>query len=166
VTAVLFLNQDWQPLAVARVPRALVLIGRGKAEALLNGVAPVQTPSCTFDRPAVIRLLNFVKRPRPRVRYTRQNIFKRDGHQCQYCGGRPKELTVDHVLPLSRGGRDWWDNVVAACTRCNHKKAARTPEEAHMVLKTNPAEPRLSSYLHLIGADTRPEWLPFLPAAV
>lgn len=162
---VLVLNQDWQPLAVARVPRALALIGRGKAEQLAVGVLPVQTPSCSIPRPSVIRLVNFIKRPRPKVRFSRQNVFKRDGFECQYCGARPRQLTIDHVQPVSRGGKDAWDNVVASCIRCNHKKAARTPDEARMVLKRKPCEPRLSSYLHLLGVDILPEWAPFLPAA-
>lgn len=162
---VLVLNQDWQPLALAKIPRALSLIQKGKAEILEQGVLPIVTPTCLLDRPSVIRLVNFVKRPRPRVRFTRQNVFKRDGYQCMYCGSRPRQLTLDHVLPLSRGGADAWDNVVACCQKCNHKKGARTPEEAHMVLKRIPAEPRISSYLHLLGVDTRPEWEPFLPAS-
>lgn len=162
MSTVLVLNQDYAVLAVARVPRALALIGRGRAELLEVGVQPVQTPSCTFDRPAVIRLVNFVKRPRPRVRYSRFEIFKRDGHECQYCGSRPKELTIDHVLPTSRGGTDTWDNTVASCSPCNRKKGARTPAEARMTLRSKPIEPRLTGYLHLTGAEMRPEWQPFL----
>jgi len=160
---VLVLNQDWSPLSVAKMPRALTLVSDGKAEVLEHGVAPIVTPTCSLDRPSVIRLMNYVKRPRPHVRYTRINLFKRDGFQCMYCGKRPRNLTVDHVLPLSRGGKDTWDNTVAACVVCNHKKAAHTPEEAKMPLKRIPYEPKLSSYLHLIGVDVRPEWQPFLP---
>lgn len=162
-TPVLVLNQDWSPLAIARVPRALTLIGNGKAEVLEHGVAPITTPTCSVPRPSVIRLITFVSRPRPHVRYTRQNLFKRDGFTCQYCFKRTKELTIDHVIPISRGGSDTWNNVVTSCRACNHRKGARTPQEAHMLLRTQPYEPKISSYLHLIGADVRPEWTPFLP---
>lgn len=163
-TNVLVLNQDWSPLATARVPRALALIDRGKAEVLHHGVEPIMTPSCVFERPSVIRLVNYVKRPRPKVRFTRHNVFKRDLHVCQYCGTRPKELTIDHVIPLSRGGADSWTNVVACCRKCNHKKGARTPDEARMTLLHKPLEPTLAGYLHLLGVGSEPEWAAFLPA--
>ncbi len=159
---VLVLNQNWEVLAVARVPRALALIDRGKAEILEHGVMPIITPSCSLQRPAVIRLVNFVKRPWPHVRYGRQNVFKRDLYTCQYCGSRPKQLTIDHVVPVSRGGRDRWDNVVTSCRPCNHRKGARTPEEARMQLRRKPVEVRLANYVHFLGIDARPEWLPFL----
>lgn len=163
--AVLVLNQDWQALAVAREPRALALIQRGKAEPLAFGVAPIQTPSCSIPRPAVIRLVNFVKRPRPRVRFTRHNVFLRDNHECAYCGKSMRSLTIDHVMPLSRGGRDEWTNVVASCFSCNHRKGPRTPQEAHMPLRHAPFEPKVGGWLHLIGVTPAPEWLPFLGEA-
>jgi 5-methylcytosine-specific restriction endonuclease McrA len=162
---VLVLNQNWEVLAVARVPRALALIDRGKAEILETGVLPVITSSCSFDRPAVIRLINFVKRPRPRVRFGRQNVFTRDLYTCQYCGSRPQDLTIDHVVPISRGGQDTWENVVAGCRSCNHRKGARTPDEARMQLRRKPVEPRLASYPHVLGIEARREWLPFLTSA-
>jgi 5-methylcytosine-specific restriction endonuclease McrA len=127
---------------------------------------PIQTPSCSLPRPSVIRLVNFVKRPRPKVRFTRREVFKRDGFTCQYCGKKPRELTIDHVQPTSRGGKDTWANTVAACTGCNRKKGARTPEEAHMTLRGKPSEPRLNSYVHLFSFEAQPEWLPFLPKMV
>lgn len=160
---VLVLNQDYAPLAVAREPRALALIGRGKAELLERGVLPIQTSSCMIDRPSVIRLISFVKRPRPHVRFSRQNVFKRDGFVCQYCGARPQRLTIDHVIPVSRGGKDVWTNVAAACLRCNHKKGAKTPDEARMVLARKPIEPVMAAHMHLIGVEARSEWLPYLP---
>ena len=163
--AVLVLNQNYEPLAVARVPRALMLVGAGKAEVIEHGVLPIWTPSCSIPRPSVIRLIDYIRRPRPHVRFTRHNVLKRDGYQCMYCGKRPKELTIDHVLPQSRGGPDAWDNVVTCCRPCNHRKGARTPEEARMPLHRRPFEPRITSYLHLLGLDTRPEWIPFLPSA-
>jgi 5-methylcytosine-specific restriction endonuclease McrA len=141
---VLVLNQNYEPLAVARVPRALVLLGNGRAEILEHGVVPISTPACSILRPSVIRLINYIKRPRPHVRFTLHNVFKRDGYQCMYCGKRPKQLTIDHVMPQSRGGTDTWDNVVASCRPCNHRKGARTPEEARMPLKRAPFEPRIA----------------------
>lgn len=163
-TNVLVLNQDYSPLSTAHVPRALSLLARGRAELLDIGVEPIRTPSCSIDRPSVIRLFEYIKRPRPKARFTRHQIFKRDGFQCQYCAKRPKELTVDHVIPLSRGGRDDFLNTVACCRPCNQRKGARTPQEAHMALLRIPAEPAVSNHLHLLGIDHRPEWAAFLPS--
>jgi 5-methylcytosine-specific restriction endonuclease McrA len=163
VTGVLVLNQDYRVLAVARVPRALALIDRGKAEVLEHGVLAIQTPSCAIARPAVIRLVTYVRRPRPRVRFGRQNVFKRDGFTCQYCGMRPRDLTIDHILLVSRGGKDVWENVTTSCRDCNRRKGARTPAEARMSLRCAPFEPRITSFLHLTAGMDRPEWAPFLP---
>jgi len=162
--AVLVLNMTYEPLTLAREPRALALIGRGRAEALAHGPNPIRTSSSEIPRPSVIRLMEFVRRPRPRVRFSRQNILKRDGHECQYCGARPHNLTIDHVMPASRGGQDTWENTVAACVRCNHKKGARTPQEAHMTLRTVPVEPKITGWLHLGIAALLPEWEPYFPA--
>lgn len=168
MNTVLVLNMTWEPLAVARIGRALSLLDRGRAEAIEHYVEPIRTSSCSIPRPSVIRLVNMVKRPRPKVRFTRHNVFKRDDFTCQFCGGRPKaqDLTIDHVHPTSRGGKDEWSNTVSACVKCNRKKGARTPEEARMPLRQKPYEPHMSGYLHLFSSDTRPEWLPFLPMAV
>ena len=76
-----------------------------------------------------------IKRPRPRVRLTRREIFIRDHHACQYCGIRTRDLTLDHVMPRHRGGRHSWDNLVSACRTCNHRKGGRTPDEARMLLR-------------------------------
>lgn len=164
-THVLVLNQNYEPLAVAKIGRALALVGRSKADILEYSVEPIVTPSCSLDRPSVIRLLDFIKRPRPRVRYGRQNVFKRDHHTCQYCGKQPRDLTIDHVMPLSRGGKDTWENTVAACTRCNRKKGARTPDEAGMALIQKPYEPKLTSYLHLTAGSDHPQWSNYFPSA-
>lgn len=158
----LVLNQDWSPLSTAHTPRALSLVSRGKAEVLQVGVQPIITPSCSLDRPSVIRLMEYIKRPRPQMRLTRQNIQKRDGFQCQYCAKRPAELTLDHVIPESRGGLFSWDNLVSCCRPCNKKKRNRTPEEAHMPLLRKPSEPKVSNYLHVLGISGRPEWEPYL----
>lgn len=159
--SVLVLNQTYEPLAVAREPRALALIGRGKAECLHLDPYPILTSSESIPRPSVIRLIEFVKRPRPKVRFSRHNVFKRDGHECQYCGKSPKVLTIDHIMPVSRGGRDTWENVTTSCVPCNHRKGARTPAEAHMTLRHQPFEPKVG-WLHLFGVETHPEWEVFL----
>ncbi len=159
----LVLNQNYEPLNVCSVRRAFVLVYRGKAEVLQgteNGIRGVEQ---AFHRPSVIRLRRHVRRPRPRLRLTRREIFARDRQRCQYCGRDDSELTLDHVLPRHRGGRHEWGNVVAACQRCNHRKAARTPREAGMRLIQKPVRPAATvatmfgHYLHRYN-----EWHPFL----
>jgi 5-methylcytosine-specific restriction endonuclease McrA len=118
----LVLNQNYEPLNVCNARRALVLVDGGKAEVLEHAELPIRTPSRLFPRPSVIRLVYMIKRPRPRVRLTRREIFLRDHHACQYCGIRTRDLTLDHVVPRHRGGRHSWDNLVSACRTCNHER--------------------------------------------
>ena len=142
---VLVLNQNYEPLSVAGVRRALALIGTGKAEVLEHGVLPIRTPSRELARPSVIRLVAYVKRPRPRVRFSRREVFRRDSYTCQYCGRKGGHLTLDHVFPRHRGGRDAWENLVTACRACNQRKGGRTPEEARMPLRRRPFEPKATA---------------------
>lgn len=101
-------------------------------------------------RPSVIRLVAFVRRPRHGVRFSRAAVFRRDRHTCQYCGVRPRvaDLTLDHVLPRHRGGRDTWENLVTACRPCNQRKGGRTPEEARMPLLCRPQTPTSLVHYH------------------
>jgi 5-methylcytosine-specific restriction endonuclease McrA len=101
--------------------------------------------------PRVVRLLDYDRIPNRSLRLNRHTIFARDEHRCQYCGQRlpASQLSVDHVLPRSRGGRTTWENVVCACLRCNVKKGGQTPQEAHMKLSTRPVRPKRSPLLTL-----------------
>jgi 5-methylcytosine-specific restriction endonuclease McrA len=162
----LVLNQNYEPLNVCNARRALVLVDGGKAEVLEHGLGPIRTPSRSFARPSVIRLVYMIKRPRPRVRLTRREIFIRDHHTCQYCGVRGRDLTLDHVVPRHRGGRHTWDNLVSACRACNHRKGGRTPEEARMQLRRPPAEPHATSYYlfhQYLENDSFRNWQKFIP---
>ena len=145
--AVLVLNQDYEPLNVCNARRAFVLIDRGKAEIMENGGGLLRSPSANFAVPSVIRLIYLIKRPRHQPRLTRRDVFVRDGYTCQYCGRNTKDLTIDHVRPRRQGGPHIWENVVAACRHCNHQKAGRTPQEAHMRLLREPKAPPVGSYI-------------------
>jgi len=94
----------------------------------------------------VIRLQYHIKRPRPRVKLSRREVFARDHHTCQYCGARTHDLTLDHVVPRHRGGSHTWDNLVAACKPCNHRKGGKTLDEARLRLLRLPIEPRSDLY--------------------
>jgi 5-methylcytosine-specific restriction endonuclease McrA len=160
---VLVLNQDYAPLQVAAVRRAFVLVYRGKAEVLELSDVPIRTPVAEYPRPSVIRLTSYVKRPRPRPKLTRRTIFARDQGECLYCGKRVRELTLDHVVPRHRGGRDTWDNLASACRPCNHRKGGRTPQEARMQLRQIPYEPAIDARLQWLDhPDLQRDWTLYL----
>ena len=161
---VLVLNLNYEPLNVCNVRRALVLIDVGKAEVLEYNGLVLRTALHSYSCPSVIRLVYLVRRPRPQARLTRREIFVRDNYTCQYCGSRARELTLDHVTPVHRGGQHTWDNLVSACPRCNHRKGGRSLEEAHLRLLRQPVRPRTTSltifYQYL---QTHGEWVKFIP---
>jgi 5-methylcytosine-specific restriction endonuclease McrA len=163
---VLVLNQNYEPLNVCSLKRAVVLVFSRKAEILEAGELPVRSATDQYDAPSVIRLYRLIRRPRPRVKLTRREIFTRDNHTCQYCGMIGGDLTVDHVVPRSRGGLHTWDNVVTACRPCNHRKGGKTLQEARLRLLREPNEPPASQYYAIERRVHQPYadgWLPFLP---
>ena len=160
---VLVLNQNYQPLNVCNARRAIVLIGHGKAELLVNGRGSVRSVSLTFPIPSVIRLFHMVKRPLMWRRLSRRAVFYRDGFTCQYCSRATRELTLDHILPRSRGGAHAWENVVSACIACNHRKAGLTPAEADIRLLRQPKAPRPNPYYEFHHRTILDEWRQFIP---
>ncbi len=161
--AVLVLNQNYEPLNVCDARRAIGMLLGGKAEIVENGRGEIHSAAHVIPFPSVIRLSYLIRRPRPRVRLTRREIFRRDNYTCQYCGQQTHTLTVDHVVPRHRGGAHAWENLVSACPSCNRHKGGRTPEEAHMPLLHKPFEPR-PSVLYLFGAhlEANEGWRKFL----
>ena len=144
--AVLVLNQNYEPLNVCNLPRAFRLVFGEKAEVVEYDHQMIRTPRQDFRAPSVIRLQHHIRRPRPRVKLTRREIFARDGHRCQYCGRQAGDLTLDHVIPRHRGGAHSWENLVAACKPCNHRKGGKTLDEARLRLVRPPFEPRSDVY--------------------
>ena len=165
VAPVLILNQNYAPLNVCNVKRAVVLLGRGTAELLINGRGEIHTPALSFLAPSVIRLMALVRRPLLQRRLSRREVFVRDRYVCQYCGKEEKKLTLDHVVPRYRGGAHSWENVVAACIPCNHRKAGHTPKEAGMSLLREPRAPRPNPYYLFRHRTLLEEWLQFIPWA-
>ena len=160
---VLVVNQNYEPLNICDVKRAVVLLDRGKAELLMDGRGRLRTPKTTFPIPSVIRLVYLVKRPFMKRRMARREVFIRDQFTCMYCGRQTRELTIDHVIPRQRGGPHIWENVVSACIPCNHQKAARTPTEAGMRILKEPRAPRANPYGLFQHRTVLDEWRPFLP---
>lgn len=140
----LLLDQGYRPIKVIPWQRAIVLHLVGKVELLGAHAWSVQTVSRPYPAPAVVRLLRHTGQRPPYVRFSRENVYLRDGYCCQYCGQSlpSRDLTLDHVLPRCKGGQTSWTNVVAACTPCNRRKGHETPEDAGMPLLTMPQRPR------------------------
>lgn len=163
---VLVLNQNYEPLNVCNMRRAMGLVFHDKAEILETYASPIVTRSSSYPAPSVIRLIYMIRRPRPRVKLTRREIFIRDDYTCQYCGSRSADLTIDHVVPRSRGGGHSWDNLVSACRACNHRKGGKTLLEARMRLRRDPFEPRAGVYYTIqrrLSTSVHEHWHKFIP---
>ncbi|WP_285654334.1 HNH endonuclease [Actinomycetospora sp. NBRC 106375] len=161
---VLLLNATFEPLTALPLRRAIVLLVCGKAEVVHGDAAGLVLHSATgsVDVPSVIRLRAYVRVPyRARVPLTRAALMHRDRFRCAYCGGRAE--TIDHVVPRSRGGTHTWENCVACCARCNHKKADKLLAELGWPLRTMPTAPRGRHWRLLASVvDADPLWLPYL----
>lgn len=159
---VLVLNQDYQALSVCSAERAFVLVYLRKAE-MVHSSSKQKMHSITqsYLLPTIIRLYNYVRVPYKKVSLSRANIFRRDDHICQYCGSR-YNLTIDHVLPRSKGGKDSWENLVTACQACNARKGDMTPEEAGLKLARQPFRPSYIMYLRDFTGKIEDEWKPYL----
>lgn len=156
------LNATYEPLSIVSARRAVVLVLREKADMVEEGEGAIRSTSTAVPVPSVIRLRTFVKVPyQRRVPLNRRAIFARDEGRCQYCGNGAEN--IDHVVPRSRGGSHTWENVVAACRRCNTKKGNRLPREAGMTLTRNPQAPRRHGWIYVtLGGSPHPTWTPYL----
>lgn len=164
----LLLNAGYEPLRIVSWQRAFVLVFQGKVEILEEYGSFISTVSSQYKIPAVIRMRRWInlKRQTPVIRFSRANVYARDEYRCQYCYKRfsERELTLDHVKPVVRGGRKTWENIVAACIRCNQRKSDRTPEEAGFKLLNVPKAPHwLPGMINTIRTHAAPEiWEPYL----
>ncbi|GAB2535141.1 HNH endonuclease [Rufibacter soli] len=159
---VLLLNQDYTAIATCSLNKAFVLLYLQKAELIAQDqVHHLHTVNAVYPWPVVIKLQHYVRVPYKGISLTRQNIMRRDRNQCQYCGST-RNLTLDHLVPRSRGGESSWFNLTTACARCNSHKGDRTPEEVSMKLFRKPYKPSLVSFLRDSIEDLNHAWMPFL----
>jgi 5-methylcytosine-specific restriction endonuclease McrA len=156
----LLLTQGFEPLSLLTWKRAFTLLARGKVEVLEEYQHDVRTHHARLAVPAVVRLVRAVRWFRRVARFSRANVYARDGYRCQYCGElRPgRELTYDHVVPRAQGGVTSWTNVVTCCIPCNARKGNRTPAQAGMPLLKPPVRPHLDT-----GVTTLPRQLTAAP---
>ena len=160
---VLVLNLNYVPVNVCTVRRAIVLVIKGKAELLENHRGELHTVAEVIEAPSIIRLAYMVKRPFLPRKLSKKEVFLRDRFTCQYCGKKAQDLTLDHVIPRRQNGAHTWENVVAACNRCNLYKAGRTPVEAKMRLNKTPRAPDPNPYLILQNRVILDEWKLYIP---
>jgi 5-methylcytosine-specific restriction endonuclease McrA len=162
----LLLNATYEPLRVISWKKAITLVTMGKVEVIEEYDREVRSVSFTIRLPSIIRLIRYVRRKKSGVKFSRQNIYARDKNQCQYCGRKlsSEELTYDHLIPKSRGGKTEWTNIVTCCMDCNRKKGGRTPEDAQMGLLRKPEKPEWLPILRItINIKNAPEsWLDYL----
>jgi len=162
-TQVLVLNQNYEPMTITNAKKAIILIYLGKAELVeKHDSVLVRSVTVALPMPSIVRLTRYISVPRKRIVLSRKNIVKRDGHRCQYCGTTHGPITVDHVIPKGRGGKDTWENLVCACTRCNNKKGNRTPEEANMTLARRPQKPSHIFFIRYFIGKLDNRWKPYL----
>lgn len=159
---VLVLNQDYSPISVCSAERAFLLLYLQKAELVHDDPSDkMRSVNSAYPMPSVIRLQQYINIPYKSVMLTRQNVFKRDANKCLYCGNS-KDLTLDHVLPKSRGGDSTWTNLATACKKCNSIKGDKTPEEAKMPLTQKPFRPTYVMFVRNFSGFTSQSWLKYL----
>ncbi len=181
----LVLNRNWFPIGTTKVRDAICMIYRAAAKALdptdfrtydfdswaalrvPEGEPCIRTVRLRIRIPEIIVLTRYDKIPSLEVPFSRRSIYRRDKYQCQYCGAKPhwSELTIDHVIPRSKGGRSTWENCVLACLECNRRKANRTLEEAGMTLLRQPKAPRWSPFISIPIAKRKASWEHFVAEA-
>ena len=161
---VLVLNASYEPLNVTSVRRAHVLVFKGKAEVIEELDRALHSATDTFAWPHVIRLVQYVRVPRTIQRkISRRALFARDGWRCVYCGTSGGRLTLDHVVPKSRGGESVWENVVTSCAPCNLRKGNRLPHEVAMELRAKPRPPAPVLFIRLAAPKIPNGWRQYLP---
>jgi len=160
---VLVLNATFEPINVCTVRRATVLLLKEKAELVERGSAVLRSGSATLPKPLVIRLVRYVRVPRDthRRKITRRAVFARDDWTCQYCGAR-SNLTVDHVIPRSKGGPSSWDNIVASCAPCNRRKGDHLPTQVDMHPRHVPKPPSPHIFVHVASPTIPGPWRQYL----
>jgi 5-methylcytosine-specific restriction endonuclease McrA len=165
---VLVLNASYEPINVCTMRRATVLVLKSRAEVIEEGAGALHSERLVLARPCVIRLVRYVRVPRDvhRRKITRKAVLARDAWTCQYCGRQGHTgLTVDHVIPRSRGGESVWENIVTSCGPCNRKKGNRLPREVAMHLRSRPRPPGPTVFIRIASPRVPDAWEPYLLAA-
>lgn len=151
MTQCVLLNADYTFLNIVNWKRAMCLIAKGKVQVLKNSKRIIKTAEGVVIKvPVVMKLIKLIRKLYlNRVPFSKKNVLIRDGFKCAYCGNNSRKLTIDHIIPKSRGGKTSFENCVSSCKLCNNKKGGRTPTEAHMYLKVKAFQPTIAEFLRL-----------------
>ena len=160
--AVLVLNANYSPMTVCTAKRAITLYFLDKIDVLANYNDKINSPSISLQLPSIIKIKTYINNHNMALEISRKNILIRDNNICQYCGDSSSMLTIDHIYPKFRGGKDTWENLVCACKNCNQKKGNRTPQEANMPLIKKPKRPNRIHYFQRYVKDRQADWRPYL----
>lgn len=160
---VLLLNQNYEPLTVLKLRRAVNLLLLGKVDLIENDHSgSIRSINIKIPVPSVLRLKYYVQIKRKEIPLNKKNILKRDNYECQYCGKKGGQMTTDHVIPKALGGEDSWENLVCACVECNNRKGNRTLQTANIKLRKKPKKPSYFTFvLREIGKPDE-RWRPYL----
>jgi|SaaInlLV_10m_DNA_2_1039722.scaffolds.fasta_scaffold02051_5 5-methylcytosine-specific restriction endonuclease McrA len=159
---VLILNQNYQPIMVIGGKRAIILMYLDKVDVLEHYSDYVHSQNLSLQIPSVIKLKKYTRYLRNNITLSRKSIFLRDNHTCQYCGKKHLPLTVDHVVPKDKGGKDIWENLTTACLICNNWKGNKTPREGGMMLLSIPKKPSFVFYFQQFVKSKQHSWRPYL----
>jgi hypothetical protein len=157
---VLVLNSDYSPIIVMNTRRAFNLIYKNRAEIVIADSEPINAGDNKFTRPSVIRLFRYITLPYKKATLSRYNIYRRDNFKCLYCGSK-ENLTLDHVVPRSKGGTNNWNNLATCCNKCNVLKGDKSLEETNMKLSHKPFTPNYLFFIKKMN-NINDEWRPFL----
>ena len=159
---VLILNQSYQPLMTLGAKRAIILSFTEKVEVLERYNDEIRSINLSIFMPSVIRLKDYVRFNNKKIPLNRKNLLKRDNHICQYCSSKSKLLTIDHIVPKDKGGRDSWENLVAACVPCNTKKGNKLLKDINMILLKKPKAPSFLFNIQNDLSNSQNSWKPYL----
>ncbi len=159
---VLIVNANYAPLDICDTKRAICLWYLKKVDLIESYDEIIHSPSVSIAAPSVVKLREYIRYQSLDVILSRKNLLVRDQHTCQYCGTHIGPLTIDHVLPRERGGRETWENLVVACIKCNLIKSNRTPEEARMPLHKFPRKPNRIHHFQNFVQKSQVSWRPYL----
>jgi len=159
---VLLLNSSYEPLMAINTKRAIILSFLKKVDTISNSNNIVHSEKIDFKVPSVVKLKTYTFVKRNTISLTRKNVFLRDNNTCQYCGKNDCLLTIDHIVPKDKGGKDTWNNLVASCNRCNRKKSNLPLEKIGMTLMKKPVKPHYLLYLQKYALNEYSNWKPYL----
>ena len=159
---VLLLNSSYEPLMVLSSKRAIVMLILDKVDKILDSSYIVHSEKLFLNLPSIVKLKSYIFVKRKDIALTRKNIFYRDNNKCQYCGKCNVLLTIDHVVPKQKGGKDTWKNLVTSCNRCNSKKANSYMYDVGMCLINDPVKPHYLLYLQKYASSEYENWRPYL----